>query len=184
MTEAARPGPASSSGRLFLALWPGAGLRTAIARACREAVAAAGGRPVPPVDYHLTLAFLGSADAHQRAGLTALAAELVPPRCTLWLDRFGHFRGPAVFWLGPSAVPPLLAEFAARLWKPLSALGYAPDGRPFRPHVTLCRKVREAPGIPVLAAPLRWPVRSMVLAESVPLAGQPGRYRIIARPGI
>lgn len=172
---------APATGRLFLALWPGPRLRDEIARASRSALLAAGGRPVPPVDYHLTLAFLGGASPAQRAGLVALATGLRPPRCRLLLDRFGHFRGAAVFWLGPGLVPPPLAGFVDQLWQALAGLGYLPDGRPFRPHVTLARKVHQPPAASAPERALAWTVRGLVLAESAPGSGLPGRYRIIAR---
>jgi len=177
----AEPAAADPGGRLFLALWPGAALRAAIAQASRAALLAAGGRPVPPVDYHLTLAFLGSASPGQREQLTSLTVGLRAPHCRLELDRFGYFRSAGVFWLGPRLVPPLLSGFVAGLWRELAVLGFVPDGRPFRPHVTLARKACQPPA---LAPPERapgWPVRDLVLADSAPGAGQPGRYRIIAR---
>ena len=176
--EAPAPG---AGGRLFLALWPGARLREEIARASQAARLAAGGRPVPPVEYHLTLAFIGSASAGQRERLIALTRGLHPPRCHLLLDRFGHFRGAAVFWLGPSLVPPPLAGFVDDLWRELAGLGFMPDGRPFRPHVTLSRKVNEPPGTAPPDRTPGWPVRDLVLAESAPGSDLPGRYRVVAR---
>lgn len=166
--------------RLFFALWPDEALRLAIRRAARTAVRQAGGRPVPPENYHLTLSFLGQVPETRLEEVKAAAVPMAP--AVLTLDRYGYFPGPRVFWIGPAETPQALREFAARLNASLSSAGLPCDRRPFHAHLTLCRKVRAQPRDPPDPEGLRWDLADFVLAASITdPAG--ARYRVLARFG-
>jgi len=166
--------------RLFFALWPDEALRLEIRRATRAAVRQAGGRPVPPENYHVTLAFLGHVPEERLEAVKAAAVPMAP--LALVLDRYGYFPGPRVFWLGPAQTPPALREFAQRLNDSLASAGLPCDRRPFHAHLTLCRKVRAQPRDPPVPEDLRWHALDFVLAASVTdPAG--ARYRVLARFG-
>ncbi|GMW07699.1 MAG: RNA 2',3'-cyclic phosphodiesterase [Nevskiales bacterium] len=164
--------------RLFFALWPDAVTRAALIRATRALVRHCGGRPVPPRDFHLTLAFLGTVPDERFDAVRAAAAGCRLEPLTLLLDRLGYFPAPRVLWLGPSAPPVSLARFVAALATALAAVGQPPDPRPFHPHLTLARKVASAPA-EQQPRPVEWPVTGFSLVESQTLAAG-ARYRVVA----
>lgn len=164
--------------RLFFALWPDAATRAALQRA-QQGLAGAGGRPLHPLDLHLTLAFLGQVPAQALGCVDAAADAVVAAPLRLVLDRQGSWPGPRVAWLAPTHPPPGLAMLVNDLWRGLADCGLSPEPRPYRPHVTVSRKaavVDEGP----LVSPIPWSVDAFVLAASRPVAGQP-RYEIRRR---
>lgn len=105
-------------------------------------------RWVPEEGLHLTVKFLGEvADARAEAVGAALAGTVsaVQP-FTLGLGGFGAFPSaerPRVLWLGVEHHPALelLADDVERALEPL---GFAPEFRPFRPHLTIGRAEKRA----------------------------------------
>jgi 2'-5' RNA ligase len=61
---------------LFFALWPDHALQQSLAETTQTVVLAAGGRPVPPENFHLTLAFLGSVPDARISEVAALGANV------------------------------------------------------------------------------------------------------------
>ncbi|HUI62467.1 MAG TPA: 2'-5' RNA ligase family protein [Steroidobacteraceae bacterium] len=61
--------------RLFFALWPTGPQQRQMTEATRARVSAAGGRPVPERDLHVTLAFLGSVPQRRVRELAGIAAQ-------------------------------------------------------------------------------------------------------------
>ncbi len=155
-----------STARLFFALWPDDLTRHALHQACRDALAGCGGRPVPPANYHLTLAFLGDVREALVPPIRAAAAAIAPPSPTLQLDRCGHFPGARVLWIGPGESPAVLKQLADRLWAAMQPLGLEPDARAFQPHVTIARNVRRAPRNSRLTS-VAWAVHGFALIRSV-----------------
>jgi len=160
--------------RLFFALWPDTETRAALARETRKAVRRCGGRPVPPANYHLTLAFLGNQPVDLFDAIVAAAATVRAAPFELTLERYGHWPKPRVLWIGPSAMSPdgpgndvaAPAALASQLWDRLEALGMRREPRPFRAHVTLARKVAALPEVPS-PEPLIWHASSFALIESM-----------------
>jgi 2'-5' RNA ligase len=169
----------SAPASTFLALWPPADVRERLHRLA-IGLRAGGERVVAPADLHLTLLYLGPLDDEQRRAVVLALAGLRCPAFRLVLDRFGVFRRSRVLWAGPRIVPPTLALLAALLAAlDLPRAGSRPlENRPFRPHVSLLREVREMQDR-ALAPPLLWPVRSLVLAARLPVRGR--AYRLLAR---
>lgn len=165
--------------RLFFALWPDAEVRLRLERAAL-ALKGVHGRRVALENLHITLAFLGSLSAAGRACAEAAAAAIYGEPFTLVLDRLGAFPRARVVWLGASEVPPALAGLAVALNAGLAACGLEPDPRPYRPHVTVLRKVSRPPPPAELAQAVGWPVREFVLVESRTLA-QGAEYRVLER---
>ena len=65
-----------------------------------------------------------------------------------------------------SGIPAPLRNLVAELEAALDAAGIGFDRRPYRPHLTLARKVvRLEPAGPI--ATLEWPVRDFALIESL-----------------
>ena len=99
-------------------------------------------------NLHLTLKFLGEVAEERRDELAAALDVAVAGVRSLpvQVDGFGAFpdpRRPAVIWAGVASDPALelLQHGVERAFGPL---GFPPEGRPFRPHVTLGRTRREA----------------------------------------
>ncbi len=164
--------------RLFFALWPGAATRKALHHETRALVRHCGGRPVATDQLHLTLLFLGNVADEDVGAVTAAAGALDCPSFTLALDRYGWFESAAVLWLGCTTPPRALLGLAAGLERQIGRItGHPPDPKPFRPHVTLARKVRNPPQFP-LPRPVDWPVGDFALVESV-TAPEGARYTVL-----
>ena len=166
--------------RLFFALWPSDDSRAALVDASRLAMRACGGRAVPARHYHVTLAFLGDGNRPaERVDWLIAMAPVAMPELDLILDRFCHWRGPGILWIGPHECPAGLASLAAQIRAQLESLGISYDHRDFRPHLTLARKVSTLPELEA-PAPVRWPVRAFVLVASVATPDGPG-YEVVHR---
>jgi 2'-5' RNA ligase len=159
--------------RLFLALWPGPGVRNSL-REWRDGWKwPKTASPVRTEQLHLTLHFLGNIPTSR---VPELVEGLSVPFSPFDL-RFGH----PVLWphsvavLEPNAVPQRLLQLHASLGDALHRLDLPTEAREFRPHVTLARRAGSAEP-PAHGRPLRWRVRGYVLVES-----RPGGYRVIQR---
>lgn len=171
---------AGRSLRLFFAVWPDAAAREALLRLARDTQAVAGGRATAPQSLHVTLAFLGSVEDGRLPGLAAVADAVAATArpFTLTLDRGGGARARGgVAWIEAAAPPEALLQLQARLAAGLAEIGFVPDTRRFRPHVTLARKVVHA-AVPA-CAPIRWEVTELVLNASEPAPGG-SRYTTLA----
>jgi RNA 2',3'-cyclic 3'-phosphodiesterase len=159
--------------RLFFALWPDDEQRTALAHTARKAVRTCGGRPVPQANLHLTLVFLGSVPEARVVELTDIARRTAAgfpqgtlPLC-LTLGRLAHFAQAQVLAAEATREAPLegVAALARKLAAETAAAGFTPDLKPFRPHVTVARKVARAPRPHPMRA-VAWRFESFVLIES------------------
>lgn len=169
MTGAPATEPAVRPRRLFFALWPDDAQRQALDQALTETLPSRAGRRLPLANLHVTLVFIGLADAAQQACLERLAAGLTPQAFDLLLDRINWWRQSQVLWLGCAETPPALAQLVADLRAGATACGFGVDARPFRVHMTLMRKVRRRP-LPLPGTPpLAWRPDSFALVESVPV---------------
>ncbi|MBS0376230.1 MAG: RNA 2',3'-cyclic phosphodiesterase [Proteobacteria bacterium] len=156
--------------RVFFALWPGEALRIAAGDAFAAAIAAAGGRAVPPENLHVTLEFLGAVPVARLGELEAIGAAVRLPAAELVLDRLaGWSRGEALVALAGD-VPVALAALQSDLRNALRERGFRVDSRAFRPHLTLARKLR-APFTAAACTPLRWPCATLALVASEPHPG-------------
>ena len=104
----------------------------------------AGVRWVKPAGIHLTLKFLGNIHPVQVDDIAAAVAQLVrdePPitLCAAGLGAFPSHRKPRVIWVGLQGEVDRLANIQADLEKALEPLGFAREGRGFRPHLTIGR---------------------------------------------
>ncbi|MFO1220708.1 MAG: RNA 2',3'-cyclic phosphodiesterase [Burkholderiaceae bacterium] len=174
MAERSRTAAPPPTARLFVALWPGARTRSALA-AWRDACCwPPPAKPVPDAKLHLTLHFIG---AVPRTRVAEIAQGLVM-RCPAFELELAHVaawpRGLVV--LEPATVPDALHALHAGLADALRALDLRVERRRLRPHVTLAR---DAPGArwPAMHPSLRWRASGAALVESLP----DGRYRVLSR---
>jgi 2'-5' RNA ligase len=124
--------------RLFVAIALPEDLRARLSELQRGVPAA---RWVDPDNLHLTLRFIGEADGGQARDLDAALTQVRAERFDLALagvDRFGQGRKSRALWAG--VVPcPELDRLRRKVEQAAQAAGFAPEGRKFKPHVTLAR---------------------------------------------
>jgi 2'-5' RNA ligase len=144
-------------------------MRQAMARAIRKAVRASGGRPVPPANLHVTLAFLGSTPERRLPEVAeaarAAALEHAGEPLELSFDQLEYWREPHLLCASPARSSGRTAALAGSLQTRLAASGFAPDLKPFRPHVTVARKVVR-PGPAATMHPVLWRFTELALIES------------------
>jgi 2'-5' RNA ligase len=166
--------------RLFFALWPDDAARARLAEVVRDSVPAGAGRPQRPGQWHVTLEFLGDVPESRLQDLLDIAAAAAAgaSACQLEFDRLEHWKRPQVLCLVARSTPEPLVALVQSLRTGLRLRGFAPEARPFRPHVTLARRVLWAPQSALdglLPRPLHWPVRAIALVQSV-TGPEGGRY--------
>ena len=159
------PAPAPASRRLFFALWPDAALRDEASRRVAALVAAAGGRPQRPDQLHVTLVFLGSVAEGRLDVVHAVGARTSGVPSSVAFDRLEHWRKPQVLCLTASQVPPPVVALVEELRATLAAEGLPTETRPYRPHLTLARKVLRIDARAEVE-PLLWRADSVTLVES------------------
>jgi len=184
--------------RLFVALEPSEAVRRRIAHA-EAAMKRAAGRAAdevrwaPAENVHLTLQFLGAVP-HERVKAVAEAVRAVAAGSrplALEVEGAGGFpnaRRARVLWLGLGGEVPALAALVADLGRRLAPLGFAPEERPFTPHLTIgrARDGRGAPGLggalaeAALAEGMPWRPAEVVLFESH-LSPRGARYEAVLR---
>ena len=133
--------------RCFVAIDLTSDVRAAIARAqtrVRTAAAHADVRWVDPAQFHLTLKFLGAVPDDRvpavSAALEGAVADTAPiALAAAGLGGFPSLRSARVLWAGITAGVPELARLAAAIDRALTPLGFPPEGRSFRGHLTIGR---------------------------------------------
>lgn len=152
--------------RLFFALWPSDALRAQLAAAVAPIVERGEGRPIPPRNFHITLAFLGGVAADKVAAVMAAASETGGTPLHLSIERVEVWRGAGILCLTPAAAPELI-DLVDRLRINLLARQLEPDQKEFRPHVTLARDWLER-HVDGSIGPFDWQADEFVLVESAP----------------
>ena len=165
-------------------------MRQAMAQATRKAVRASGGRPVAVGNLHVTLAFLGSVPERRLPELAEIAraaaplpapatvsapgsarstagdsVERIASRLAITFDRLEHWPAARLLCALPAEPPAPAVALAGRLQERLAACGFAPDLKPFRPHVTVVRKVSRPGRIDEMHSVL-WSFTELALIES------------------
>lgn len=107
-------------------------------------------------NYHLTLVFLGETDRAEAAAAALHQVEASPfPLRSASPGCFSK-KGGDIWWLGVEPLPGLMAV-QRQLEGALRDAGFSPEGRPYRPHITLARKVRSPGGLEPLTLPGLFP---------------------------
>jgi len=105
---------------------------------------------VDPYSIHLTLKFLGSIAADKIGDITrameAAAQGISPFHLEVRdLGVFPNLRRVQVVWVGVGGEVDKLGQLQQRIESDLAPLGFAPESRPFTPHLTLARLRDWAP---------------------------------------
>ena len=167
--------------RVFFAIPLPEAQRVSFVHATRKAVRASGGRPVLPIDLHVTLAFMGSVPDQVLPLLisSGAAASRAPGvrSCALAFDRLEHWARPRIFCAACTRAPPEAISLVRALEMALDQHEIAVEHRLWKAHVTLARNVL-APHRVGAITPLTWSAREFGLFESVPSPAAP-RYQAI-----
>jgi len=104
---------------------------------------------VDPYSIHLTLKFLGSIAVDRISEITKAMDEAVQgiPPFHLEVKDLGVFpnlRRVQVAWVGISGEVDKLSQLQQHIESNLAPLGFAPESRPFTPHLTLARLRNQA----------------------------------------
>jgi 2'-5' RNA ligase len=108
-------------------------------------------------NIHLTIVFLGSITEETIAGVKLRAGPIVE-RFSAFQIRlngvgvFPNWRRPRVLWIGLDGQVRGLSDLRDELQAALEDLGFKPENRPFRPHLTLGR----FKGTVIRAEELKW----------------------------
>jgi len=155
--------------------------RVGFVHATRKAVRASGGRPVLPLDLHLTLVFVGAV-ADQVLPLLLSAGAAVSRAagvcaCQLAFDRLEHWARPRIFCAACTCAPAEAVSLVRGLEAALDEHGIPFERRPWKAHITLARNA-QAPHIVGPITPLVWTATQFGLFESVPAPAVP-RYQAL-----
>ena len=104
---------------------------------------------VNPYSIHLTLKFLGSIAADRISEITRAMEEATQGIFPFYLEVkdlgvFPNLRRVQVAWVGISGEADKLSQLQRNLESNLAHLGFAPETRPFTPHLTLARLRNQA----------------------------------------
>lgn len=147
--------------RLFFAIWPPAAAAHTLAGWSETATRATGGRRTTEGNIHLTLAFLGKADAER----AIRAAKRVRGKAhQLPIEEARYVRANRMVWVAPRETPSALSALHESLALELYREEFILERRPFAAHVTLIRDAQRAE-LPPLAL-VQWPVEDFVLVRS------------------
>jgi 2'-5' RNA ligase len=169
--------------RLFFALWPSEARRSALAAAAAPAVARIDGQRVPPGNLHVTLAFLGQVPGQAFVSLLAVGARGPWPRVELAFEQLDYWSRPKVVVSLARSIPESGLEIVDRLWSALATLRFQREARPWRPHLTVVRRVRSPPPEGLALSPIEPDADAapwrLALVESAAHAGG-ARYKPLA----
>ena len=149
--------------RLFYGLRFRPGSLRQVAR-LRDGLRPSGGAFSPQDNLHLTLAFLGEISPDRVPPLRALTGQIPPAAIPKALEFPGcGVLGRQVLCL-EAAPSETLTALQASLCHSLRDLGFSLEDRPFRPHMTLARRWKQA--APALEQPLCLAVQDLSLLLS------------------
>lgn len=126
-------------------------------------------------NFHLTLEFIGEVSAEEIARLGELLEQttVLPPAelRSAGLGEF-HIKGGRLIWLGVQPNVSLMA-LQTELRELLAYSGFTPEDRPYRPHITLGRRVVLCQPLASFSPPeTELAVHSVALMESIHLDGK------------
>jgi len=179
--------------RLFVALELPESHRASLAGVC-ERGRRGGVRWVPAENVHLTLKFLGEVDEglvpDLEAALAAVAGAARP--FALALEGGGCFpnaRSPNVIWVGVAEGAEEAGRLAGEVERALGPLGFAPEKRRFRSHLTIGRPKEPRAGAATTAEKIAQlkgyraspaEVRALALIKST-LTAEGAEYDVVRR---
>ncbi len=117
-------------------------------------------------NWHVTLVLIGAFAEANIAGLQAAVGEIEPIDIRLGFDRISFWRRPKIACAHPQNMPAELGQLVSTLEQKLQPFGFEPNGRIYRPHITVSRRARAFADVP-LARPIDLQWSSFELVESL-----------------
>jgi 2'-5' RNA ligase len=164
--------------RLFFAVLPDTATRTKIAAAAAEPTWHGNARLVPRDNYHATLAFVGTIPAEAESVLKVIGGAQRSAAFTLRFEAYEYWPKPEVVVAAARHIPDPLEHLWQRLHTELAERGWALAPKRLRPHITLARKIAQAPVLPTMSA-FDWTVSEFSLMRSEP-NGADSAYTVVA----
>lgn len=165
------------SRRLFFALWPTSDLRSAIDAAIQAHLEGRRARRISAANFHVTLAFLGSAREALLPDIEGLANEIDNEPFEITFDQIETWKRAQLLCLSATAVPKPLAALVEQLRSKLLRLQFESDYKEFKPHVTLARDWHDAK-VAQPIGPFIWRASELTLVESH-TGPQGSRYEVL-----
>lgn len=146
------------------------------------------GKPVAPENWHFTLRFLGSTSADARDQIVErLRTAACGSPFNIHFNELGAFPNPKrarILWLGIDDGAERFMQLAAIAEATARSVGFAPESKLFKPHLTLSRIDPPVTVATLLSSKPRFGIRmivdSLVLYRSR-LGGGPVRYEEVSR---
>ena len=146
--------------RLFFALWPDHGVVRQLETAAKLVNVEGRARWVLASNLHMTLAFIGEVADPKLAVLQHIGGSIQTSAFTVVCDALEYWREPHVVVTTVREPPAALLDLSQRLH---DAVGLPRS--PFEAHVTLVRKVSQAPVLPPMS-PISWHATQFSLVRS------------------
>ncbi len=125
------------------------------------------GRLVAAQNYHVTLAFLDDITPAQRANMELQLEGIETEPFDLTLDEVGYWPDSKVLWVAPRNPPEPLLKLAQRCSRVANNAGISVSKRRFRPHLTLARRVLDAPPPAMLEEKFSTRIDGFSLCQSI-----------------
>jgi len=161
--------------RVYFALWPDSAQQAELVEATKATVVESRGRALPAGSLHVTLAFLGAVPESRLVDVRAIGARIAAAASSqsrLFFTRSECWKRAGALCAVAEQTDPVAAAIADGLKRELVAAGFAPDLKPFRPHVTLARKIRIVRGREhtrddgLALRPILWTFSAFALVDS------------------
>ena len=124
------------------------------------------GTAVDRRNWHVTLVFIGAFAEANISALQAAVSEIGPFDFRLCFDRISFWQRPKIASVHPRNVPSGLEQLVRSIEQRLKPFGFEPNERTYRPHITVARRARRFPEVP-LARPIDLQWSSFELVESL-----------------
>ncbi len=135
--------------------------------------------PVPLVNFHITLAFLGNVDHGHLEQLCMSADDIRSPKFELTLNEPGFWNKPAILWLGMTEIPAPLVALSKKLKYLANQMSFSVEKRSYQPHVTIARRCELPPPAAIELPNFPAAFDHFTLYESVTTRSSGIRYDVI-----
>jgi 2'-5' RNA ligase len=116
-------------------------------------------------NYHVTLAFVGAVPGARLDELRLLGRAVQATRCTLVFDAYEYWPKPEVVVAVARVIPAALELAWSALHRHLAEAHFELAPKRLRPHISLARKVTQAPVLPAMSA-FCWTPETLCLVRS------------------
>lgn len=153
--------------RAFLGLSPDAKTKLAI-EVWRNKAFPKFDAPVPAVNFHVTLAFLGQISPKQQEELCGGIEQITDiPTFNVSFKRVGYWSKPKALWLGCEETQNTHLQLSKQLHQIANSVGLQLPKQDYVPHITLARKCVINPPAPLIEPTFSWHNAEFHLYESV-----------------